>query len=360
MPVELRFGTELSGAHNTVAESPRIAAIAEKSGFDYVWVPDHIRSAVARGLASGGDMYPELWTNLTSIGLSTKKIVVAPGVTDCLRRHPATVAQIVASLDRLLQGRVILGVGAGEAMNLDPYGIVWDNPVQRLQEAISVIRMLWRSSMDEPANFEGRYHRLNGAFMEIRPIRENIPIYIGSLGKRMREITGELGDGWYPWINTPSTYARALEDVCRGAERVGRTIDEIDTTTPVLTAISTDRDEARKAVETRAKVYLLAERHVLESLGYQPPVGKDFTVQRMILDKEQSQRMLEVSSAIPSEYVEQIAAFGSPDDCIEKMEELIEAGARHLVIENVSTDPEGSYGILGSKIIPYLRSQYRE
>ncbi|NIN53665.1 MAG: LLM class flavin-dependent oxidoreductase, partial [Nitrososphaeria archaeon] len=180
---EIKFGSYLLfGPTEQIVQQ---GLLAERYGFDSVWFPDHHISSIPTTEC------PEIWTVLTAIGMRTKHILLAPAVTDPLRRHPSTTAQTVATLDRLLGGRVALGIGAGERMNLIPFGIPWTSPIERLREAVKCIKMLWSATTEEPANYKGKFFHLKDAYLGIKP-GQDPPIYIGALGPRTRELVGEL------------------------------------------------------------------------------------------------------------------------------------------------------------------------
>ena len=111
----------------------------------------------------GGDPSSVIWlecfTLLTAIAMNTKRAVFGPIVTDVLRRQPVTLAQTAASLDRISDGRFVLGLGAGEAMNLAPYGVGMEGLVSKLEEAIRVMKLLWGSSpgRNEPSSGARHY-----------------------------------------------------------------------------------------------------------------------------------------------------------------------------------------------------------
>ncbi len=114
-------------------------------------------------------------------------------VSDTQRIHPAKLAHTVATLAELSGGRVALGIGAGEAMNLVPFGIPFDSPkarVQQLEESIEVTRLLWRSNQEDPVSFDGEYFKLKNAWVDL-PVLDMPMVYVGALGGR----TGARGRG---------------------------------------------------------------------------------------------------------------------------------------------------------------------
>ena len=126
------------------------------------------------------------------------------------------------TIDHLAKGRFILGLGSGEAENIEPYGFDFDRPVSRFEEALHVIRLLWDS--DGPVSFDGQFYRLQHARLDTEPYDGRFPpIWIGASGPRSLDIAGRYADGWWPagaW--TPEDYAQKLARVRGSAERAGR------------------------------------------------------------------------------------------------------------------------------------------
>ena len=152
---------------------------AERLGFDSLWFSDHLMDT--------GGIRIDPWTTMGAISASTTKIEMCCAVSDVQRVHPAKLAHMVATLSDLSKGRTLLGVGAGEAMNLVPFGIEFGAPkerVERLGEAIQVAKLLWSSSSRNPVSFQGRFFSLKDAWLDI-PIRTGIPkVIVGALGGR--------------------------------------------------------------------------------------------------------------------------------------------------------------------------------
>ena len=117
----LKIGTVIDDI--SPSDSLRMALRAEKLGFDSVWFSDHLMDT--------GGIRIDPWTTIGAISVNTSKIEMCPAVSDVQRIHPAKLAHMTATLSDLSQGRVSLGIGAGEAMNLTPFGITFDPPKQR-------------------------------------------------------------------------------------------------------------------------------------------------------------------------------------------------------------------------------------
>jgi alkanesulfonate monooxygenase SsuD/methylene tetrahydromethanopterin reductase-like flavin-dependent oxidoreductase (luciferase family) len=344
----IKFGLIICGS--PPSESVRQGILAEKYGFDSVWVPDHLVDM------DGCRVDP--WTVLAGIGVRTQKVFLCPGVTDILRCHPAKTAQIVASLDELTGGRAGLGIGAGEAMNIIPFGMAWEEAsvrIHRLKEAVEVIKLLWSSSKGNLVNYAGEYYHLDAACLDQAPTRKSHPpIYIGALGSsRMLRLVGELGDGWFSWIITPELFEKRLKVVHEGAINAGRKVGEINAVVWLYVAISEDRKVIRRAMNV-GKALLATERSVLRSLGHNAPLPK-FSAQHALASRDSMSNIVEAARDVPDEAVYKTVALGSVDNCIEMIDSFIRRKAAHIAIRDLGPDVEKDLKIFANKVIPYFK-----
>ena len=210
---ELKFGYECAPyPWRTVSD---LAVYVEQQGFDSFWMPDH---TVGFGIRNWDAL--EAWTVLSAIALKTKRIRLGTCVSDTHRHHPAVLAQMATTCDIVSNGRAILGIGIGEAMNLNPYGVVWDSPVSRTIDALRVIKKLWT---EDVADYEGSYYRLDRAFLQPRPVQQpHVPIFIAGNSPRTMRMVAEFGDGWIPASMQPDEYKEGLRYVLEEASKAGR------------------------------------------------------------------------------------------------------------------------------------------
>jgi phthiodiolone/phenolphthiodiolone dimycocerosates ketoreductase len=347
----IRFGAQVqAGSLDKIVEQ---CILCEKLNFDSVWYPDHM---------VGGDpstQWPEIYTTLTMMGINTSKVIVAPLATDCLKRHPSVIAQTLATIDHIAGGRTALGIGAGEAMNITPYGIPIDNLYSRLKEALQVMNLLWAADPENPATFEGRFYKLDSAFLQMKPVQQpHPPIYIGAFGPRMLEMTGEFGDAWIPFSHTPESYQKCLNGpIKKGAERAGRSLSEIEPAFLGATSISNDHEQARKDIERAAKRFLVLLPNVLQMVAPQiKHPGNPHTLVHWMshLKAEDMKVISETAEQIPSELALQTVFWGTPDDCIGQVEKFYKAGCRHVIFGLRGRDPNSSIQLL-SKVVAYFK-----
>ena len=304
--------------------------LAEKVGLDTLWLPDHF-------VDINGDRL-EPWTVLAAVAAKTKNIRLGSAVTDTQRNHPARTAHAVTSLDVISRGRAILGIGAGEAMNIEPFGLPWESPherVARLGESIKVIRLLWNSSRDKPVSFAGRYYQLKEAYLTQSPKQKpQPPIYLGAFAsKRSLQVVGELADGWLPWINTPDTFEKRWSVIKEAAWSAGRGIEQIEPATHIMVAFPRNRKERELAL-LAGKVFLLTEKTILASLGYKP--DQQFRhYQNLVASKEYVGRVLDATEAIPDELAYKTMAIGGVEEVREMIDEFARVGVKHFALASL-------------------------
>src|SRR5713226_2120134 len=133
---------------------------AEASGYDSVWFPHALWTPEASSIVSllpSPHLYLDPTLLIALVGQSTNRVVLGTGVTDVIRRSPPDVARTFVTLSLATQGRTVLGLGAGERLNTQPYGLDFRKQVSRLEEALHIIRLLWGTPMGgEPVSFPGR------------------------------------------------------------------------------------------------------------------------------------------------------------------------------------------------------------
>ncbi|MGH2545495.1 MAG: LLM class flavin-dependent oxidoreductase [Actinomycetota bacterium] len=217
---EAQFGLNVSTAATGGADPVGVAKRAEDLGFDFVSASDHLHGH--------GPTY-EPWTLLSWIAAATSRIRVATRVLAVPYRHPAVVAKMAETLDRLSGGRLILGLGGGWSdEEFAAFGLGVRTPGQKvdgLEEAIRVVRGLWSGG---PFTFRGATYETKEA--EVAPEPEHrIPIWLGTYGSRALDLTGRLADGWIPTLElAPPDRVRVMRDRTLAAARdAGRDPDAI-------------------------------------------------------------------------------------------------------------------------------------
>jgi coenzyme F420-dependent glucose-6-phosphate dehydrogenase len=330
---QLKLGYKASAEQFGPTELLRYGVLAEEHGFDSVFVSDHLQP-----WRHDGGHAPAALPWLGALGASTSRVILGTSVlTPSFRYHPAVVAQAFATLGDLFPGRVVLGVGSGEAMNEKPLGIEWPEQAerfQRLKEAVDLIQTLWT---EDRVYYHGTYYSTEKATIYDKP-EHPVPIYIAGAGPAATRLAGRIADGW---ITTSGkgrelyvdTLIPALDE---GLEKAGRPADAVERLLEIKVSFDPDRDRAMANTHFWGALALKPE----EKTGVEDPV-----------------EMQRLADALP---VERTASrFIVSDDVEEhvaRIREYLDMGFTHLVFHAPGPDQERFLRLYGEEILPHLRT----
>jgi alkanesulfonate monooxygenase SsuD/methylene tetrahydromethanopterin reductase-like flavin-dependent oxidoreductase (luciferase family) len=201
-------------------EALSLAHWAEQAGLSGIWYPDHFMSQPDDMTQPGHDPAHECWTVLTAIGALVPRLRLVSMVSPVTIHHPVVLAKRAATLDQIVPGRVVLGLGAGWQVNEhQAYGFDLPEPklrVDRFEEAIDVVHRLLRE--DQPS-FTGSYYHLDAATFV--PPAPRVRLLVGTAGPRMLRLTARFADEWNTW-GDPDEVRRRTALFTAACEREGR------------------------------------------------------------------------------------------------------------------------------------------
>jgi G6PDH family F420-dependent oxidoreductase len=186
----MRIGCFLSSEEHGPQALVEQARRAEQAGFHALWISDHYHPWIDEQGHS-----PFVWSTIGAISQATRLPVTTAVTCPTVRVHPAVVAQAAATSAVLLEGRFALGVGSGEALNEHILGTTWpdaDTRLEMLEEAVEVIRTLWRGGMGD---HRGRHYSVENARLYDLP-DEPPPIYVSGFGPKSVRLAARIGDGY--------------------------------------------------------------------------------------------------------------------------------------------------------------------
>jgi alkanesulfonate monooxygenase SsuD/methylene tetrahydromethanopterin reductase-like flavin-dependent oxidoreductase (luciferase family) len=199
--------------------------------FSTIWVSDHLQHE--------GAPWPEGWTRLAYLAAAMPRFRYGHMVLSQSYRNPGLLGAMAATLQRLTGGRFILGLGAGWLEDeYRAFNYEFPRPgvrVQQLEEAIALIKTLWR---DSPASYDGQWYRLDGAICD-RP-DPPIPILVGTNGPRALKVVARQADWWNwdgPWDPTYRGPYEALQAACA---EIGRPFEDITLTASLTISLPDD------------------------------------------------------------------------------------------------------------------------
>lgn len=312
-----RFGS-------TAATKVEWATEAEQLGFESVWV----------GEGYGSDAI----TPLAYIAGRTHRIRLGTSVLQLAGRTPANAAMTVATLDRLSNGRLILGLGASTPAVVEGWhGSVAHPAVPWLREYVEIIRdVLLRNG---PLAHEGTVYTIpsggaaSGIRMNVRPLREVVPIYLATNGAATVRLTAEIADGWMPVFFAPeaidTVYASPLTDGRAARKLPGELgispVVHVRTTTSVQSSLDDLRAEtARYLSQGRAGPSNMSVR-LATAYGFGSTVE---TVRSLLEAKAPRDAIAEV---VPVELVDAINLVGSPTRIRARLNKFEDAGISRVI-----------------------------
>ncbi|WP_103335860.1 glucose-6-phosphate dehydrogenase (coenzyme-F420) [Amycolatopsis sp. CA-126428] len=330
----LKVGYKASAEQFGPRDLVEYAVRAEEVGLDSVWVSDHFLPWRHEG---GHAPWALAW--MPAVAERTKRVQIGTSVlTPTFRYNPAVIAQAFATMALLSNGRVILGVGTGEALNeIAVSGREWPEFKERfarLRESIKLIRELWTS---DNVNFKGDYYQLVDAKIYDRP-EQPVPVYIAAGGPVVAKYAGRAGDGF---ICTSGKGMELYTDklmpaVKEGAEAAEKTVEDVDRTIEIK--LSYDRDHEK----------------ALENTRFWAPLSLSAEQKHTVSSAEEMERL---ADELPIEQVAKRWIVASdPDEAVAQIKPYLDAGLNHLVFHGPGHDQERFLAQFSEDVLPKLRT----
>ena len=320
----------------------------EAKGYDAVWWPDHLMgwhpqalwdTAPLSAVLPNPHAYFDPVAAITLAAQHTTTIKLGSSVTEPVRNHPGQLARAWLTLDHFSNGRAICGIGAGEGENITPYGMTFDRPASRLEDALRVVRLLWEN--DDPVDYDGPVYTLRDAVCGMQPSEPGRfpPIWVAAHGPRLCRVTGELADGWLPTTLDLDEYEERWTQVRKGAADAGRDPDAITAGMWSFTVVAEDHETAHRMTDhPMVKAFALAlPDSFYAKRGYSHPLGSgthgflEYIPSR--LTREEAQHAID---AVPFEVAHDATLHGSPSELAKKIEAYARIGLRHIALWNVT------------------------
>jgi probable F420-dependent oxidoreductase len=278
---------------------------AEELGFDSVWLPEQ---SGFRGKV--GSL--ESMTVLSYAAAVTTRLKLGYAVMLLNLRNPMHVAKGLASIDQLSQGRLILGVALGASTAVySAYGLEPEHRVTRFNEALNYVRGLWT---EEDLTFEGKYWQVKNANLLPKPFQKpHPPLWFGgsapaALKRAVRRGTGFIGAG----SSSTADFRSHVQTILKELDAAGKDPNDFAIAKRVNLAVDKDSDRAHRRLREWFGGY------------YNKPDQAD-----------------------------RVAVWGSPEQVVEGLQEVISAGARLVILSPVFDGME-QMEILASEVVPHI------
>jgi coenzyme F420-dependent glucose-6-phosphate dehydrogenase len=332
----LKLGYKASAEQFGPVELLDFAIAAEDAQFDSVFISDHFQPWRHTG---GNAPFAFAW--MGALGARTSRIAIGTSVlTPTFRYHPSIVAQAIGTLGSLFPGRIILGVGTGEALNETPAtGLEWPEAKERLarlREAVELIRRFWT---EDRVTHDGLYYTVRNATIYDRPDIP-IPIYIAGAGPLISKYAGRTADGFICTSGKPFDLYRQilLPNLAAGLTAAGRSESSIDRMIEVKVSFDTDLTRAMEDTRAWAALALTPE----EKVSVEDPLDMEKLADALPLDRAASRWIVSTD----------------PDEQVERIRPYVEMGFRHLVFHAPGPDQRRFLRLYAERVIPRLRAAF--
>jgi coenzyme F420-dependent glucose-6-phosphate dehydrogenase len=304
------------------------AIAAEEAGFDAVLGSDHFHPWVDDTSAAGF-----VWSWLGAAAQATSRVLFGTAVTCPLfHYHPALVAQMAATTDRLSNGRLFLGVGTGEALNERPLGFPFPGYAERQARMQEALEIMHRLLAGEKVTFDGVYYQTTTAKLYSPPTGE-LPIRMAAGGPKSAEFAGAYCDGIITSVKNPAdTIEKVIGPYRAAAARAGKEPHVLATRWTVL---AEDDDQAWQALSSMR--------------GLRAPGRLEATDPAELRARADEMDRAEVLSS----YTVVRDAAG----LVEAYRPLVtDVGADIVSIQVMSADPMAAIEVIGKEVLPQLRA----
>jgi coenzyme F420-dependent glucose-6-phosphate dehydrogenase len=333
--MSLKLGYKASAEQFGPRELVELGVMAEAHGMDSAVVSDHFQPWRHKG---GHAPFSLAW--MTAVGERTDRIQLGTSVmTPTFRYNPAVVAQAFATMGCLYPGRVMLGVGTGEALNEIATGYRGQWPefkerFARLRESVRLMRELWQGGR---VDFDGDYYQARGASIYDVP-DTGIPVYIAAGGPVVARYAGRAGDGFICTSGKGMDLynEKLMPALAEGAKAADRSVDDVDRMIEIKISYDTDPAAALENTRFWAPLSLTAEqKHSIED----------------------PMEMEAAADALPIEQVAKRWIVGSdPDEVVALIQPYLDAGLNHLVFHAPGHDQKRFLELFARDLAPRLRA----
>ncbi|WP_243794582.1 glucose-6-phosphate dehydrogenase (coenzyme-F420) [Saccharopolyspora gloriosae] len=331
--MSIKIGYKASAEQFGPRDLVEYAVQAERCGLDSVMVSDHFQPWRHN---QGHAPFAMSW--MSAVGERTSSIQMGTSVlTPTFRYEPAVVAQAFGTLGSLYPGRVMLGVGTGEALNETAVTArewpEFKERFRRFREAIDLIRTLWT---EDRVSYEGEYYRTSNATIYDRP-EGGVPIYVAAGGPMVAKYAGRVGDGF---ICTSGKGMELYTDkllpaVEAGAEAGGKKAADMEKMIEIKLSYDPDRERALQNTRFWAPLSLPAElKHSLDDPEAMEKAGNDLPIEQ-----------------VASRWI----VASDPEEVLSEVKAYIDAGFDHLVFHAPGSDQTRFLESFSKDVAPRIR-----
>jgi probable F420-dependent oxidoreductase len=280
------------------------------------------RQAEAQGLTGifAAQVYGPPWIPLAAAAAVTERVQLASGIAIASARSPFETAMAAMDMDRVSDGRFILGLGASVlSWSRGIYGAPEHKPLAHLRETVEAVRHIVRGAHKGLTPFEGRYYRADFAELQpaAPPLREEIPIWIAALRGPAVRLAAEIADGvmGHPIWSIDWAVERIQPDLAAGLAKAGRKREDVELNLWLWCAPNSDEAEAIE--DARVTVAFYAGVKQYESFFEAHGFGEEA---RRLQEHVKQRDVASHARLVPDEMVRAFVVCGKPESVRERIE----------------------------------------
>src|SRR4051812_16095470 len=316
-----RIGYFLSCEEYTPAQLIEQAKLAERAGFEGLWISDHFHPW---NDAQGESAY--VWSMIGAISQVCSLPITTAVTCPILRQHPAIVAQAAATSKVLANGRFTLGIGTGEALNEHVLGQRWPNADVRLsmlEESVEVMRKLWTG---ESVTHHGDHYTVEDARIYTLP-DEPVQVYVSAFGPKALDLAAKIGDG-----------------LC--------------STMPEADVVKTFKEKAGPGKPTQVGYKVSYSEDSEKALGYAHELWFNAGIPGEASQVLYSPKHFEqLAPLVTKESIAESTVCGRDVDAhVEEFQKHADAGYDEIFVADMGPEYEGFFTFYGKELLPRLRA----
>jgi 5,10-methylenetetrahydromethanopterin reductase len=338
-----------------VRETATMAKACEDAGFDTFWIAEAYpwwrkHSFEARSSTA----------ILAVIASQTERIQLGWGIISPYTRHPVQIAMEARVMQDLAGDRFLLGLGAskifmkeigeGEGEKVGPAAV--------MRESIEIIRGVLKGDAFE---YQGKVFAANVPALksDAQTSRKIPPVYVAGTGPAMQRLGGSLGDGLLTAsITTPAFVRYSKKNLEEGAARTGRDASTLIMGCVIVGSIDRDSKKGKEGAREQAAMYLANKVQNIKGSAdvLLESAGITFAELQPVADAMERGGRKAAAQAVSDELLRKVCPIaGTPDECIEKIEEYRDAGCTHIMLEIWGEDRTGQAKLFGDAVLPHFQ-----
>jgi len=338
-----------------VRETVAMAAACEQAGFDAFWIAEAYPWWRKHGFEARSST-----AVLAVIAAATKRIQLGWGIISPYTRHPVQIAMEARVMQDLAGDRFMLGLGAskifmkeigeGEGEKVGPATV--------MRESIEIVKGVLQGGAFQ---YEGKVFQAS-----VPPLKDDAhtprgipPIYVAATGPVLQKMSGSVGDGLLTAsITTPAFVRYSRKNLEEGASKSGKDPANLIVGSVIVGSIGRDSKKGKEGAREQAAMYLANKVQNIKGSAdaLLQCAGLTFEELQPVADAMEKSGRKAAASAVTDEILRKVCAIaGTPEECIERLEEYRAAGCTHIMLEIWGDDRTGQAKLFGEAVLPHFK-----